>query len=54
MGRKRNDKSTNITVNFDEVSYNWLKDKTKTEWGTLPLGQVIQCAIKKLIALERD
>ena len=52
MGRPRDEKSTNITVNFDKKSYDWLVSKQTTEWGKLTLGQVIQSAIKKLIVLE--
>ena len=52
MGRPRDSNSTNITVNFDKESYDWLVSKQNTEWGKVPLGQVIQVAIKKLMALE--
>ena len=52
MGRPRDHNSTNITVNFDKESYDWLVSKQNTEWGKVPLGQVIQVAIKKLMALE--
>ena len=52
MGRPRDKNSTNITVNFEQESYDWLVSKTNSEWGKIPLGQVIQVAIKKLMALE--
>ena len=54
MGRKRDTTkpSTNITVNFDKESYEWLMSKSHSEWGKIPLGHVVQCAIKKLMALD--